>query len=154
MLHFWFSCCLRDVNFNTNHIQFLQLWICCHAGLNQGGSPSGAERLQEEAWLCSGHLWRLLRGVSATVRMFGRPKNKSIKIKPATNRRSVILLIHVHPLASACCSCCRCVCVIMSTSLLNWRVSVPLWSAVAVPQPRRPKSSRSSSSTQQTEPVP
>lgn len=49
---------------------------------------------------------------------------------------------------------CRCVCVITSTNLLSWHVSVQPWSAVAVPQLRRPKSSRSFSSTQLTEPVP
>lgn len=41
------------------------LLICFHAGLKQGRSPSGTKCLQEETWLCSGHLWRLLRGVSA-----------------------------------------------------------------------------------------
>lgn len=34
------------------------------AGLKQGRSPSGAQRLQKETWLCSGHLWRLLRGTT------------------------------------------------------------------------------------------
>lgn len=142
------------VKFNINHIQFIQLSICCHAGLKQGRSPSWTECLQEETWLCSGHLWRLLRGVSVTVIMFGRLKNISIKIKLKINTHSSGVSFHVHQFASASLLICRCVCVIMSMSLLNWHASVQRWSAVAVPQPRRPKLSCSSSSTQQTEPVP
>lgn len=33
-------------------------------GLKQRRGPSGAQRLQKEAWLCSGHLRRLLRGTA------------------------------------------------------------------------------------------
>lgn len=35
------------------------------AGLKQRRGPSGAQRLQKETWLCSGYLWRLLRGTTA-----------------------------------------------------------------------------------------
>lgn len=34
------------------------------AGLEQRRGPSGAQRLQKETWLCSGYLWRLLRGTT------------------------------------------------------------------------------------------
>lgn len=42
------------------------------AGLKPRRGPSGAQRLQKETWLCSGHLWRLLRGTTTQCSTQGR----------------------------------------------------------------------------------